>query len=150
MKNKLADEVTQLKELLVKQNSRSTRQPFDYNDTEVLANLRGKLAGLVKVKATIAVANVEIYEKIFRMAELKGLITTLDTLETKQGVICTGGEYGRPVETEYVAQIKKSEADKLVAELQTEIQSIQETLNEFNFTHAEFICQRSAYSSCKV
>ena len=135
VKNKLAGEVTHLKELLVKQNSRSTRQPFDYNNTEVLANLRGKLDELVKVKAAIAVANVEIYGKIFRMAELKGLISTLDALETKQGVICTGGEYGRPVETEYVAQIKQSEADKLVAELQTEIQLIQEVLDEFNFTH---------------
>ncbi len=68
VKNKLAGEVTQLKELLAKQNSRSIKRPFDYNNTEVLANLRGKLDELVKVKASIAAANVEIYDNIFRMA----------------------------------------------------------------------------------
>ena len=134
VKNKLAGEVAQLKELLAKQNSRSTRQPFDYNNTEVLANLRGKLDELVRVKAAIAAANAEIYEKIFRMAELKGLIAALNALDTRQGIIVEGAEYGRPVETEYVAQIRKSQADTLVAELQAEIQSIQDALDEFNFT----------------
>ncbi len=65
---------------------------------------------------------------------MKGLIIALNALDTKQGVVVEGVEYGRPVETEYVVQIRKSEVDKLVAELQTEVQSIQETLDEFNFT----------------
>ena len=39
-------------------------------------------------------------------------------------------------EVEYVAQIGKIEADRLVAALKEEIQSLQDSLDEFNFTHA--------------
>ena len=37
-------------------------------------------------------------------------------------------------EVEYVAQLGKVDVNKLVAELQEEIQTLQDVLNEFNFT----------------
>jgi hypothetical protein len=106
LKNQLAGEVAQLKELLTKQNSRSAKQKFDYENREVLTRLRAKLAELVKVKAVVAAANAEIYKKIFRLSELKGL------------------------------QLGKVDVDKLVAELNAEIQSLQDALDEFNFTRS--------------
>ena len=42
LKNQLAGDIAQLKELLAKQNSRSTRQKFDYDNREVLTRLRAK------------------------------------------------------------------------------------------------------------
>ncbi len=137
LKNKLAGDVAQLKDLLAKQNVRSTKQKFDYDNKHVLADLRRKVDELVKTKAAIAAANAEVYDKIFRMAELKGLATTLDSLDTKHGVFHEGGRFGEPgYEVEYDAQLKKVEVDKLVAELQAEIQSLQDALDEFNFTRA--------------
>ena len=53
VKNKLAGEVAQLRDLLSKQNVRSTKQKFDYDNSQVLANLRSKMDELVKVKAAI-------------------------------------------------------------------------------------------------
>ena len=104
LKNQLAGEVAQLKDLLTKQNSRSNKQKFDYNNREVLDRLRAKLAELVKVKAAIGAANAEIYEKIFRLAELKGLVTTLTGLDTKAGVFHEGRGFGEAAyEVEYVA-----------------------------------------------
>lgn len=136
LKNQLAGEVAQLRELLAKQNSRSTKQKFDYDNREVLTRLRAKLEELVKVKAAIAAANAEVYDKIFRLAELKGLVATLTGLETKAGVFHEGGRFGEPAyEVEYVAQLAKVDVDKLVAELKNEIQSLQDALDEFNFTH---------------
>src|SRR5206468_10801515 len=90
LKTQLAGEVAQLKELLAKQNVRSSKQKFDYDNREVLARLRAKLDELVRVKAALAVANAEIYAKIFRLAELKGLVATLTALETKSGVFHEG------------------------------------------------------------
>lgn len=138
LKNQVAGEVGRLKDLLTKQNVRSTKQPFDYNNADVLVSLRGKIDELVKIKAAIAAANSEIYGKIFRMAELKGLITTLSALETRHGVFYERGSgYGeQPVAVEYVAQLKAVEVDKLVAELRAEIQSLQDSLDEFNYTHS--------------
>ena len=137
LKNKLAGEVARLKELLTKQNVRSLKQSFDYNNAEVLANLRGKIAELVAVKASIGAANAEIYDKIFRLAELKGLVTSLNGLDTRHGIFWDQGNFGGDaVEVEYVAQIRKTQVDKLVAEFGEEIQSLQESLDEFNHTHA--------------
>ncbi len=135
-KNKLAGDVAQLKDLLAKQNSRSTKQKFDYDNREVLTRLRAKLDELVKVKAAVAAANAEIYDKVFRLAELKGLVTTLTGLDTKAGVFHEGHGFGEAAyEVEYVAQLGKVDVDKLVAELKNEIQSLQDALDEFNFTH---------------
>ena len=137
MKNQLAGEVAQLKDLLAKQNSRSTKQKFDYDNREVLTRLRAKLDELVKVKAAVAAANVEIYDRIFRLAELKGLATTLNALDTKAGVFHEGrGFADASYEVEYVAQLGKVDVDKLVAELNAEIQSLQDALDEFNFTRS--------------
>jgi len=137
LKNQLAGEVAQLKELLTKQNSRSSKQKFDYDNREVLTRLRAKLAELVKVKAAVAAANAEIYDKIFRLAELKGLVTTLTGLDTKAGVFHEGGRFGDVgYEVEYIAQLGKVDVDKLVAELNAEIQSLQDALDEFNFTRS--------------
>ena len=137
LKNQLAGDVAQLKELLAKQNSRSTKQKFDYDNREVLTRLRAKLDELVKVKAALATANTEVYDKIFRLAELKGLVATLTGLDTKAGVFHEGGRFGEPAyEVEYVAQLAKVEVDRLATELKDEIQSLQDALDEFNFTHA--------------
>ena len=137
LKNQLAGEVAQLKELLTKQNSRSSKQKFDYDNREVLSRLRAKLTELVKVKATVAAANAEIYDKIFHLAELKGFVTTLTSLDTKAGVFHEGGRFGDVgYEVDYVSQIGKVDVDKLVAELNAEIQSLQDALDEFNFTRS--------------
>ena len=123
LKNQLAGEVAQLKDLLTKQNSRSTKQKFDYENREVLTRLRAKLDELVKVKAAVA--------------ELKGLVTTLTGLDTKAGVFHEGRGFAETAyEVEYVAQLGKVDVDKLVAELNAEIQSLQDALDEFNFTRS--------------
>jgi len=137
LKNQLAGEVAQLKDLLLKQNSRSTKQKFDYNNHEVLTRLRAKLDELVKIKAAVAAANAEVYDKIFRLAELKGVVTTLTSLDTKAGVFHEGRGFGEAAyEVEYVAQLSKVEVDKLVGELNAEIQGLQDALDEFNFTRS--------------
>lgn len=137
LKNQLAGEVAELKKLLAAQNVRSTKQKFDYDNHDVLVRLRAKLDELVRVKTALAVANADAYERIFRLAELKGLVTTLEALETKSGVFHEGGGYGQAVhEVEYTAQLGKAEVDQLVAGLKNEVQSLQDALDEFNFAHA--------------
>src|SRR5437016_13813790 len=114
LKNQLAGDIAQLKELLAKQNSRSTKQKFDYDNREVLTRLRGKLDELVKVKAAVAAANAESYDKIFRLAELKGVVTPLTGLDTKAGVVYEGrGLAEAAYEVEYVAQRGRVDLDKL-------------------------------------
>lgn len=136
-KNLLVGEIAQLKEQLAAQNSRPARQPFDYDTRAVLAQLRAKTDELVALKARIAVANVEVYAQIFRLAELKGLVATLRALPAKEGVFNESAGFSQNApEVTYVAQIKRAEADALAEQFQAEIQSLQDTLDEFNFTRA--------------
>ncbi len=135
LKNQLTGEISQLKELLNKQNVRSTKQSFDYDNREVLSQLRAKIDELIKVKTELARANADAYDKIFRLAELKGLVVTLKALETKSGVFHEGGGYAQAgYEVEYVAQLSKVAVDGLVSEAEKEIQALQDSLDEFNFT----------------
>jgi hypothetical protein len=137
LKNQTAGEIAQLKETLAKQNVRSTKQKFDYDNRELLEQLRAKINELVRVKTELARANVEAYEQIFRLAELKGLIATLKTLDTKSGVFHESGRFGEAAyEVEYVAQLGKVKVDAFVAELEKETQALQDALDEFNFTRA--------------
>lgn len=137
LKNQLAGEVTELKDRLGKQNSHAAKVPFDYDSREVLATLREKIDHLITVKSAIAAANVEQYPRIFRLAELKGLVALFKALDVRHGVFTEGGNYAQPAhEVEYVAQIKKATADALVAELEAEISALQDELDEFNHTHA--------------
>ncbi len=65
------------------------------------------------------------------------MVATLGELDTRHGVFVEGGEYGnKSLEIEYVAQIGKAQADRLAAELRREMQSLQDALDEFNFTRS--------------
>ena len=134
LKNRLAGDISQLKTRLTEQNVRSKQQPFDYENQAVLAELRARIGELVKVKTAIAVANAEIYDKVFTLAELKGLVNTLKGLGTQHGLFVDGSNYGHPVEVEYVAQIRKADVDKMVGELEQTMQEIQDELDRFNHT----------------
>lgn len=135
-KNLLAGEIAQLKVTLAEQNSRPARQPFAYDTRNVLALLRAKTDELVALKAALAVANVDAYPQIFRLAELKGLVATLKALPTKEGVYTESLGYAQNAEVTYVAQIQRADADALVEMLQAEIQTLQDTLDEYNFTRS--------------
>ncbi len=129
--------MTELKARLGKQNSRAATVPFDYDSQEVLAARRAKVEHLITVKSAIAVANVAQYPRIFRLAELKGLVAQLKSLDVRHGIFKEAGNYAQPAyEVEYVAQLKKSVVDGLVAELETEISALQDELDEFNQTQS--------------
>ena len=137
LKNQVAGEVSDLKDRLTKQNSRPSTQPFDYDAQEVLGALRAKIEHLVSVKSAIAAANVAQYPRIFRLAELKGLVAILKALDVRSGVFKEGGRFAEAAyEIEYVAQLKKAVVDGLVAELETEITALQDELDEFNHMHS--------------
>jgi hypothetical protein len=136
LKNRIAGEIAELKDRLGKQNVRPEGQAFDYDNRAVLAELRGKIDELVRVKAALADANAAIYPDIFRLAELKGLLTTLRGLETRQGTFWEGHVFGqKEIAIEYRAQLAKAEVDGLAAEVENEITLLQDRLDEFNASY---------------
>lgn len=119
------------------QNSRSSQQPFDYDNRELLQQLRAKMDQLMGVKTAITIANGAIYERIFRLAELKDLIVAFRPMDTKQGVFQERSDFGGSALTvEYRTQIPLPELNNLIAGLEIEARQIQDELDEFNTTQA--------------
>ena len=135
-KKRLAGDIQTIKDLLETQNVKPKEQPFDYDVAELLTDLDKKMAQIIAVKAAIAVANQAIHEKIFKLAELKGIVTMLKALDTRNGVFKEGGGgYGADAyDVEYVAQLGKTDVDQRVKDLETEINDLQDQLDEFNAT----------------
>ncbi len=104
----------------------TARRPSTYGPSTL--RYRKLQDGLIVVKAAIQRANLPIYEDILQLGELKGVIQMLDGLNTKNG-----SEPGYPgTEFRYTAVILKPEVLGIIRELETQIDSIQDKLNEFN------------------
>jgi hypothetical protein len=118
----------------------------EYDVVELMEQLRGRIDELVLVKTVIAAANAGVlsgkpdempYFKIFRVAEIKGLLEMLKGLNTTHGVVAGHHGYGEPGQATapiYVAQLRSREVDKLVAKLQKLIDEDQEALDAANAT----------------
>ncbi len=84
--------------------------------------------GLVAVKTAIQRANTVVYDDVLRLGERKALIQMLNCLNTKHG-----SEPGfNGVEYRYSATITKPEVLEMVRRLESEIDKLQDKLNQYN------------------
>lgn len=151
LKNRLAGEVSRLKQIVQTYNSREETREEVYNvKTIVEKTLPQRVKELVLVKTSIACANAGeafdlpgMYEKtaywrIFMMAELKGLIETYRAMETKCGsfferyAALQGNAEPKP--TVYVAAFHQTDIDALVGKAEHDIDNLQDELDAHNAT----------------
>ena len=133
VKNRLAGRLAQARENIETYNSVLVGQRDDYGKASVdvraeYARYRKLQDGLIVVKAAIQRANLPIIEDILQLGELKSVIQMLSGLNTKNGT--EPGYNG--VEFRYSAIMLKPEALGIIRELETQIDAIQDKLNEFN------------------
>ncbi len=136
-KNILAKNLKELQHKLVNNNIFEVRNinQVEYKTDEILNQYIATLNDLVDIKTKIAKANVEIYDKIFRLAELKGLVCTLGSIPVKLGKE-SGSIYGRQVaeEIEYDSTLKQKVIDEKIKTLEAEMERLQDDLDKHNFT----------------
>ena len=141
-KNRLAGEIARAREIVQRENSRKESQAARADVRAVFAQCVARSRELAAFKGAIAAANAGvvsgdrgIYGKLNLQAELRGLITFLKGLNTKEGEeVERGGFMSRDdaVRTVYVATIARDEVDRLVATYQAEIEQLQDEIDEFN------------------
>jgi hypothetical protein len=88
---------------------------------------------LIALKTAMAKANVNLYERLITLAELKGKLSFLGGINTREQV---QKRINQP-DVVYVAAIKKDEIDKETREIQVRIDSIQDSVDEYN--HKEVV-----------
>jgi hypothetical protein len=86
---------------------------------------------LVSLKGKIHKANGPIAEKIFRLGEVKNLITRLRGVDTKEGKV--RNRYSGSEEfVEYAAYVNLLQKDLLIKNYEEELEQLQEEIEAFN------------------
>lgn len=132
VKNRLAGEIANLNKLIQANNShREGTVEFDVK--ELLNKRNAAVEKMIAVKTALAVANVSIYGKLARMAELKDEIKFLRGLNTTSGEEDLG--YGERAKTvKIVAEVTAAHVEDNVARLSLEIETLQDEVDYFNST----------------
>lgn len=141
-KNRLAGEIARPREIIQRENSRKQTQPVRADVRAVFDGMITRSRELASLKGAIAAANAGvldgdrgIYIRLNLQAELRGLISFLKTLNTREGEeLERVGFLSRDeaTRTVYVATIARDEVDRLVAAYQAEIETLQDEIDAFN------------------
>ena len=103
----------------------------DQVNVPALVKTREELVGaLVSLKTAINDANREAQRDIYDLAEKKGTVQFLAGVNTRHGPL--PAVYPSTTEVNYVAALKKADVDAQVARLETDIDQLQDKLDQFN------------------
>lgn len=132
LKNKMVQEITNLKIKIRKNNSFRVGAVVHYDAAALYTELATRKADLVILKAAIIKANLPVYQKIYMLSEFKDQIQLLKSLDTTEGKQIYGGRLGQQTEEEYKAVINQPTVDSNIVTLEEKIEKIQEELDQWN------------------
>ena len=128
-KNKLVTDLKAQFEILKKYNSIEEGNPRRYSMANTLEKIHTLSNELVELKAQIHKANQPVYDKIFALAELKGMIKELKKVPTEEGKI--NERYGSVVSVKEV-ELNIVEIEAIVSKLQDRVEVLQNELDIHN------------------
>lgn len=128
-KNKLVTDLKAQYEILKKYNSIEEGNPRRYSMSSTLTKIETLQLELVELKAQIHKANQPVYDKIFALAELKGLVKELKKVPTEEGKI--NERYGSVVSVKEV-ELNVVDIQNKVDVLSVKIEELQNELDIHN------------------
>jgi len=134
-KNRLAGELVRQQQILTRENARRS-DTVSTVDREALWNRIQQLSEeLGELKGKITIANIGIYPLLERMSELKARISYVQGLPKREGeeISFIGRDQEKLVYT-WNTTINQSRSDKLVSELQVQINDLQDKVDTYNAT----------------
>lgn len=134
-KNRLAGELVRLQQILQRENARRSDNVSQVDREAVWKKVLEFSEELGTLKGRITQANVNIYPALERMAELKSRISFINSLPKREGEEVE--RYGRSDEKityQWNSFINQQKCDEMVAELQDEINKLQDKVDAFNAT----------------
>ncbi len=130
-KNKLTVELKKQYQIAQKFNSQEEGNIRRYSVQDALDKAAELTIELTDLKTKIHFANAPVYDKIFRMAELKGRIKELRKIPTEEGK--AESRYSSVVSVKEV-EINITQLDEMVQTLEARIEEIQAELDVHNAT----------------
>jgi len=136
LKNRLTGQVLKLGQRAIAHNSFVKNTKSAYDTRVVFQEFCLTQSNLVEVKTKIQLANAPIQEKIIEIGELRSHIALLQGMNVTEGpqFVNRWEDDGTEKTRDYVAAIGKEERDLTVAELEAEIDSLQDAIDVHNGT----------------
>jgi hypothetical protein len=103
-----------------------------YSTVDSLSNIMTLEEGLIDLKTKIHRANIGVYDKIFRLSELKSLAKKLNQIDCSEGKV--SDRYSRTEPSFKTAELSIVERDVRVKSIEEEIERLQEELDNHNAT----------------
>jgi hypothetical protein len=132
-KNKLAKKITDMMIRAEKYNSMDNGAVRSYNPSESLNQAIETMESLISLKTSVHLANAQVYEKIFRMAEYKSFVKTLKSLGCTEGTFVQRG-YGDTTTRQMTTVITEVQRDEMVEKYESMIDQLQSELDAHNAT----------------
>lgn len=132
-KNKLAGEYQKLLRKFQSSNCTIEGSTKKYDAKELLLEVIQMRDNLINLKTSIHKASEPIRNSIFALSELKTFLSTLESIDTRNGVEISSNYNGK-FETKYTSDINQEEMDNIVKGVKTEIELIQDEIDVFNAT----------------
>jgi hypothetical protein len=133
VKNRLAGRLAKVQADIQAFNSVPEGQADQVNVPELLRTREELVEALVGLKTAISDANREVQRDIYLLAEKKATAQFLAGVPTRHGA--QPAVYPNTTEVSYVAALKKADVDARVTGLETEIDQLQDRLDQFNHVH---------------
>ena len=129
-KNLLVNEIKQELSKVQTYNSVEVGSRRPYEPKTSLESYVNKTNELIALKVAIHKANAPVYDKIFRLSELKSMVKYVNSLNCNEGKEVNRYGVGEPRVMEAVIGIV--ERDEMVKNMEDEINKIQDELDYFN------------------
>ncbi len=134
LKNKLVKEINEDFQKVLTYNSIDVENNRPYSSKELVVKIDEKTKNLIELKTKIHLANTPVYDKIFKLSELKSLVSKYKLIDCTEGI--SSDSYSRRLEKQSVkkSEISVLEKDSLIKKLESQIETIQEELDAHNAT----------------
>lgn len=130
-KNRLAGEIRRQEDIMRRENSRREDTTSTVDRESVITKILDLKKDLVDIKTKIAKANVNIYQKIEEMVELKSYIGMLKDLPKRDDVerIYVGD---KELHLKWTSYITEGACDDMLTALQKSVDTLQDEIDDYN------------------
>jgi predicted transcriptional regulator len=135
LKTRLIGDLNRVNALIQRDNSRvvTPKESEKFEQVIALQKERDELKRkILIVKTAIAKANIGIYSFLAELEESKNDLQFFNSLKITSGDYITSYNEGKPIYTEYAANITQEIVDKNAIEIQNKINSLQDKVDEYN------------------
>lgn len=133
-KNSLVKSLREIGEKIRRNNSSLKGMVNPYDTKALYLMFKEKQEELLTLKAALNKANIPIQGTIYRLTELKSEINWLKGISTQEGKTSQHSYGNISVENEFIAQITTLELEKFISDRETELETLQEEVDKFNYT----------------